>query len=152
MRHRIGGLENVCMGLGADDIPYELDNSWSENQRLNNVVDEMFDNALEMIFKVRGVPGFDFKVDGDSEKFIIHFGFEPAYQFDPYLMFCITSSYNNSYIQIGKAVGEWAKEIEKEKPKYIIDESCDEDFVLFVDKWFPRIHDTLTERCLHIKK
>jgi len=31
MRHRIGGLENVYMGLGVDNLPYELDNSWSRN-------------------------------------------------------------------------------------------------------------------------
>lgn len=36
MRHRIGGLENVYMGLGADNIQYELNNTWSGNKDLGD--------------------------------------------------------------------------------------------------------------------
>lgn len=40
MRHRLGGIQNVYMGLGIDNIPYELDNSWSDNVKLNEQVRE----------------------------------------------------------------------------------------------------------------
>lgn len=103
MRHRIGGLENVHMGLGADNIPYELDNTWSENKELNDICDKMFNAALPVLFEEIG--GFDFKVEGDAARFCIRFGYEPAYKHDPYIMCCITSDYNSCYIEKGKAIG-----------------------------------------------
>ena len=65
MRHRIGGLENVYMGLGADNIPYELDNTWSGHKELDTVADKMLDDAVETLFAEIG--GFDYKVTCNVE-------------------------------------------------------------------------------------
>jgi len=144
MRHRIGGLENFSMGLGADDIPYELDNSWGENKELNAVIDNMFDEALITVFKEIGY--FDYKVVGDKTKFIIMFGYEPAYKHEPYLMCCITSNYKDSYIEKGEATDFYGKGVKLDSHKVVVDEDCDKDFVNFVDEWFPKLCETLTLR------
>lgn len=99
MRHRLGGLQNVYMGLGADNIPFELDNSWSDNEKLNAVVREMFDDALEKLFRPNDIYGFDYKVTGDIRSFQIMFGCEPTYKHDPYLMFLISSNRLDSCIK-----------------------------------------------------
>lgn len=80
MRHRIGGLENVYMGLGADNIPYELDNTWSGHKELDTVADKMLDDAVETLFAEIG--GFDYKVTCNNNSFKILFGREPAYKQD----------------------------------------------------------------------
>ena len=143
MRRRFGGLENVHMGLGVDNIPYELDNTWSENENLNAVALKMFDDALETIFKDRNLSGFDFKVQSDLSDFNIMFGFEPAYQYDPYLMFCITAAYKDSYMETGVATSEYATEVRTDKHSRVVDEDCDSDFVNFVDKWYDELRGTI---------
>lgn len=144
MRHRIGGLENVYMGLGADNIPYELDNTWSDNKELNGIADKMLDDALEKIFKPNDIEGFDFKVVGDKSKFVVMFGFEPAYKHDPYMMCCITSYYKDSYIEKGVATDYYGKGVEIDYRKTVIEDDCDKVFIEFVDEWYPKLLDTLT--------
>jgi hypothetical protein len=145
MKHRIGGLENVYMGMGADNIPYELDNSWSDNKELNKVADEMLDEALEVLFKKNDISAFDYKVEGSENSFTITFGFEPAYKHDPYLMFCITSNYNDSFMKKGIATDYYGTGIEINYDRKISDKNCDKTFVRFVDKWHPVLCKTLPE-------
>lgn len=146
MKHRLGGLENVHMGLGADDIPFKLDNSWSTNKELNAVADKMFNEALATIFKEIG--GFDFKVVGDKNKFNIMFGYEPAYKHDPYLMCYVTSDYKDGYIEKGTADEYYGKHVNIESHKTLIENDCDKDFVDLVDKWYPELCKTLTIKML----
>lgn len=146
MRHRIGGLENTYMGLGADNIPFELDNSWSENKKLNEIADAMLNNALETIFKSRDISGFDFKVDGDLSKFKIYFGIEPAYKYSPYLMCCITSFYKDSYIESGKAHDYYGTDVRVDAHATIVDDNCPKDFLDFVCEWYPKLCEALTIR------
>jgi len=151
MRHRIGGLENVYMGLGVDNLPYELDNSWSRNIELNKVADTMLDEALEVLFRPNDIYGFDFKVESKNNQFVITFGREPAYKHDPYLMFCITSDYKDSYIKRGKAEGYYGADVKIGYDKKIIDEDCDEEFVCFVNKWYPLLLNTLKNNVIELK-
>jgi hypothetical protein len=152
MRHRIGGLENTYMGLGADNLPYELDNSWSRNKELNKVADKMLDEALKILFEPNDIFAFDFKVESKNKNFVITFGREPAYKHDPYLMFCITSYYKDSYIKKGKAEGYYGDDVKIEYDKKIIDEDCDEEFIFFVDKWYPLLLETLNHNIIEINK
>lgn len=143
MRHRLGGLESAYMGLGADNIPYELDNSWSNNENLNTIADKMFDEALEILFEPNGVCGFDYKVIGNIKDFTILFGREPAYKHDSYLMYCITSNRKNSYMKKGTARGYYGRDVEITYDKTVRDDDCDKVFVDFLDKWYPRLMETL---------
>lgn len=148
MRHRIGGLQNVYMGLGADNIPYELDNTWSDNEKLNKVSDDMFNEALEKIFEKRDIGGFDYKVTGNQAKFDIMFGREPAYKHDPYLMCYIGNKKEDSYIENGVATGYYGKEVKIESRKRYGDSEYDKEFNEFVDKWHPLLLDTMTIKCV----
>jgi hypothetical protein len=141
MRHRIGGLENVYMGLGADNIECELNNTWSENQLLNKVADEMLNDAVDKLFSEIG--GFDFDVRCNDNSFVITFGFEPAYMYDPYQMCKITSEYKDSSITKGIAKGYYGKDVEITYSKTVIDKDCDENFVDFVDKWYDKLLETM---------
>lgn len=143
MRHRLGGLQNVYMGLGADNIPYELDNSWSDNEKLNAVVSEMFDDALEKLFKPNDIYGFDYKVTGDICSFQIMFGCEPAYKHDPYLMLSISSNLLDSYMEKGAARGYYGKDVEITYKKTVAEEDCDKDFLDFLDKWHSQLMETI---------
>lgn len=137
MRHRIGGLENVYMRLGADNIPYELDNTWSDNIKLNAVADKMFDDAVNALFAELG--GFDYKVICDDKTFKIFWGREPAYKHDPYQMCTITSSYDECNIKRGTAKGYYGKDVEIEYDKDVTDADCDKAFLEFVNKWHPQL-------------
>lgn len=137
MRHRIGGLENVYMGLGADNIPYELDNTWSGHKELDAVADKMLDDAVGTLFSEIG--GFDYKVITDDHSFEILFGREPAYKHDPYQMCTITSIYDECKIQRGTAKGYYGKDVEIEYDKNVTDEDCDKAFINFVNKWHPQL-------------
>lgn len=141
MRHRMGGLENVCMGLGADNIPYELDNSWSGNKNFDEVADKMLHEALGALFSEIG--GFDFKVECNDDSYKITFGFEPAYKHDPYLMCCITSKYEDCYMKKGVADGYYGKSVKLSLDKKIKEDGCDKTFVCFVDKWYPVLNKIL---------
>jgi len=152
MRHRIGGLENTYMGLGADNLPYELDNSWSRNTELNKIADKMLDEALEKLFRINDIYAFDFKVESKNNQFVITFGREPAYKYDPYLMFCITSYYKDSYMKKGKAEGYYGDNVKIYYDKKIVDEDCDKVFVDFVDKWYPLLLETLKNNVIDINK
>ena len=143
MRHRIGGLENVYMGLGADNIQYKLDNTFSGNEKLDKVADDMFNNALETICKKNNVYGFDFKVVGDNKSFDIMFGYEPAYKYEPYFMIRITSFYKDSYIEKGCVKGYYGRDIEITYRKKAVDEDRDEDFGKFIDEWYPRLMECI---------
>lgn len=145
MRHRLGGLQNVYMGLGADNIPYELDNSWSDNEKLNAVVREMFDDALEKLFRPNDIYGFDYKVTGDIRSFQIMFGCEPAYRHDPYLMFLISSNRLDSCIKKGVAKGYYGKDVEMAYRNTAAEEDCDKDFLDFLDKWHSRLMETIVK-------
>jgi hypothetical protein len=139
MKHRIGGLQNTYMGLGADNIPYELDNTFSGNEKLDKVAHEMFEVALETICKKNDIDAFDFKVISDNKSFDIKFGYEPAYMHDPYFMICITSFYKDSYIAKGVAKGYYGKDIEITYHKTAVDEDRDKDFGEFLDEWYPKL-------------
>ena len=150
MRHRIGGLENVYMGLGADNISSELDNKWSENEKFNTVVREMFDDALETICKKENIHGFDFNINISDDSFTIMFGIEPAYKYDPYFMICIDSDYIKSYIEKGIARGYYGRDIEiTYKKSFVIVQLSDKyymDYKDFVDKWYPKLLESLIGR------
>lgn len=137
MRHRIGGLENVYMGLGADNIPCELDNTYSQNEQLNDVVKAMFEEALDLLFSDIG--GFDFKVVSSEKGFKVMFGFDPAYMHDPYKMCVITSEYKNCKIEKGVATGYYGKDIEINYSKSVVDEDCDKGFMKLVDEYYPKM-------------
>jgi len=143
MRHRIGGLENVYMGLGADNIPFILDNTFSNNEKLNVIVDEMITNALDTICKKNEIEGFDYKVISEGRSFKILFGYEPAYKHDPYFMICITSKYKDSYIEKGVAKGYYGKDVEITYKKTAISEEPDKDFVEFLDNWYQKLMECL---------
>lgn len=141
MRHRIGGLQNVYMGLGADNILYELDNTWSGHKELDAVADKMLDDAVDTLFSKIG--GFDYKVTTDNNSFKILFGREPAYKHDPYQMCTITSLYNECNIKRGTARGYYGEDVEIEYDKNISDADCDKAFVEFVDKWHPQLLEAM---------
>lgn len=145
MRHRLGGLQNVFMGLGADNIPFELDNSWGDNVNLNEVVTKMFDDALKRLFKPNDIYGFDYKVTGDISLFKIMFGHEPAYKHDPYLMFCISSNRLDSYMKKGVARGYYGRDVEITYMKTAAEEDCDKEFLDFLDKWYPQFMETIVK-------
>jgi len=141
MRHRIGGLENVYMGLGADNIPYELDNTLSGNKALDAVADKMLDDAVDTLFSEIG--GFDYKVTANNGSFKILFGREPAYKHDPYQICTIATLYNECNIKRGTARGYYGKDVEIEYDKNISDIDCDKAFVEFVDKWHPQLLEAM---------
>lgn len=141
MRHRIGGLQNVYMGLGADNIPYKLDNTWSGHKELDVVADKMLADAVDTLFAEIG--GFDYKVETDNDSFKILFGREPAYKHDPYQMCTIASSYDTCNIQRGTARGYYGKDIEIEYDKNVTDEDCDKAFIEFVDKWHSQLIEAM---------
>lgn len=141
MRHRIGGLENTYMGLGADNIPFELDNTWSGHKELDAVADKMLDDAVDTLFAKIG--GFDYTVACENDSFKILFGREPAYKHDPYQMCTVTSSYDECNIKRGTAKGYYGRDVEIEYDKNITDADCDKAFVEFVDKWHPHLLETM---------
>lgn len=143
MRHRLGGLQNVYIGLDGDNIPYELDNSWSDNEKLNAVVEKMFDDALDKIFKPNGIHGFDYKVIGDIKSFQIMFGYEPAYKHYPYLMFSISSNRPDSYMKKGVARDYYGSDVEITYKKTVAEEGCDKEFLDFLDKWYSQLMETI---------
>lgn len=146
MRHRIGGLENVSMGLAGDNIPFDLDNTWSGNAELNKTADKMFDDALESIFKDIGA--FDFKVRGNAAQFEIAFGFEPAYKHDKYRMVKINQDINKCQVENGVAVEYYGGKVRIDKIDIYGTENCDEKFTAFVDKWHPKLMEALTLKLL----
>lgn len=143
MRHRIGGLENTYMGLGADNIPYELDNGWSGNKKFDAVAEEMFKDALETICAENGIEGFDFNVKADDKSFMILFGFEPAYMHDPYFMVGISSEYDKCFLKKGKAKGYYGKDVKITYTKTMGDKKPNKAFTEFVDKWHGKLIDSL---------
>lgn len=144
MRHRIGGLQNAYMGLGADNIPYELDNTWSGHKELDAVADKMLDDAVDTLFAKIG--GFDYKVVCDNDSFKILFGREPAYKHNPYQMCTITSTYGECSIQRGTAKGYYGTDVEIEYDKSVTDEDCDKTFIEFVNKWHPKLLEVMNSR------
>lgn len=129
------------MGMGADNIPYELDNTWSENRKLNAVADKMLDDAVDTLFTELG--GFDYRVICDDKSFQILFGREPAYKHDPYQMCTITSLYEECSIKRGTAKGYYGRDVEIEYDKNITDEDCNRAFVEFVDKWYAQLLEAM---------
>lgn len=132
------------MGLGADNIPYELDNTWSGHKELDAVADKMLDDAVDTLFAKIG--GFDYKVETDNDSFKILFGREPAHKYDPYQMCTIASSYDTCSIQRGTARGYYGKDVEIEYDKNVTDKDCDKAFVEFVNKWHPQLIEAMNSR------
>lgn len=137
MKHRLGGLENVSMGLGADNIPFELHNKMSGVEAFDKVADQMLNNALESIFADIG--GFDFDVKCGTDGFSVQFGYEPAYKHDPYKMCCICSEKQKSYIKKGVADEYYGKHIRLDYNKTLADADCDSSFAEFVEMWYPQL-------------
>jgi hypothetical protein len=139
----MGGLENTYMGLGADNIPCELDNSWSDNERLNSLVKAMFSDALEKFFSDIG--GFDFKVVATSDSFDVLFGYEPAYQHEPYIMCRISSAFGKCRIQKGVAKGFYGTDVWISYDMPVTDKDCDDVFKDFVIHWYPLLLNCLSK-------
>jgi hypothetical protein len=137
MRHRIINI-NTNLGNSSKCL---LSNTWSNNDRLNKIVDEMFQEALNLK-PIEEYGGFDFLVENEGKYFRIDFGYEPAYKYDEMLVYHIEEGKANCSIIKGKAEGLYGSDIKiNENVKY---DDLDTEFKEFVDKW----HDKLLE-CLN---
>lgn len=104
MRRRLTG--NVCTGLG-NPSPVIFDNEWTDNEKFNETVKLLFEDALNSLNDetINDIGGFDFKIELEDNNFRILFGIEPSYMYDPYVCYCFNSEKEKSYIHKGQALG-----------------------------------------------
>jgi hypothetical protein len=121
----------ACTGLGNPERCL-LDNKWSSNENLNNILKNMFEEAMTLYFK--DVTGFDFQIIESENETSISFGFEPAYQFERLRIVKINTNKANSYLQQGKAFGAYGSGIRSTTKRY--DQyKRQSKFIKFIDKW-----------------
>lgn len=107
-------------GLGNPDKVI-LDNKGKVNE-------DMAEDAINTFF--RKWHGFDFKIEKDQ----ILLGIEPSYQYDPLKIVCINRNKEDSYIQIGTAMGGYGSDILK-TTKYYKQHKKSSKVTWFIDKW-----------------
>ena len=101
-------LGDVCIGLGNPN-PDIFDNKWTNNERFNELVREFFVKCLRNFDDIEN--GFDFSIVLGRDYFLINFGIDPSYKFDPYIEFSFSSDKEESYIVLGEATGYYGSDI-----------------------------------------
>lgn len=108
MRRRL--INDVCTGLGNPE-PEVFDNRWTDNHDFNMNLELFFVDILQSIKDLGDYGGFDFKIELTDNSFMVKFGIEPSYLYDPYICYCLDSNKENSYIHKGKAHGYYGSDI-----------------------------------------
>lgn len=129
MKRRIGHLGITGLGVSSRD---RLDNTPSENEKINKHAKIMFAEALSYFPLMKRYQCLDFKINPNS----IEFGIEPTYKFDPleYISLHLKDK-NKSFKETGRAIEVYAsRTISKRKQYSEYQRSC--KFVKFIDRWF----------------
>ena len=138
MYHRIGEIHT---GLGNPN-PCMLNNKWSENEELNNLIKKMFDEGINIFFKQYG--GCDFRIEKSQDNIMVVFGIEPTYQYDKLKLITINSDIENCYYENGVAFGVYGSKIVSKKKKYTqYKNNC--KFKVFAEKWSKELRECKNE-------
>jgi len=114
-------------GLGNPDSPL-LNNKG----KLFGPLKDFADDAVNLYFKDWG--GCDYQWDQD--RFTV--GIEPAYQYERLKLVSINKDKGESFIQTGKAFGDYGSGIRSTTKKYN-EYTKKSKFVRFIDKWHPKL-------------
>lgn len=133
MRHRIG---NINTGLG-NPTNCLLPNTWSDNEKFNNIVKKLFDDVLK-IKEIEEFGGCDFKVEKYKNGFNIDFGYEPAYQYEEMFIYHIEKEINKCNIKHGKAQDSYGSNIKIYKEEFY--PNCNLEFKELLDKWHKKLN------------
>lgn len=131
MRHRI--IQGIS--IGGNSEPELLNNEWSNNNKLNEILKECFYEGIDTFKFLKELNGCDFNISNNE----IKFGYEPAYMNEQLFIICINlENKESSYIKRGKAWGVYGSGIAS-TTKYYEDYKNKSKFVNFVDKWHEKI-------------
>lgn len=137
MRHRM--INNIGLGNPNECL---LPNTWSENNKLNNIAKLIFQEILASDIEVmKEYGGFDFKVEVNEDGFIINFGIEPAYQYDELILYHIEKDKNSCKIILGKAEGSYGSDIKISKEFDY--NNCNLKFKYLIDRWYDKLLETI---------
>ena len=136
MRHRICDI-----GLGGNSDPEILENKWTENEELNELLKECFHESLNTFKFLKEEGWLDFTIDLKNKE--IKFGIEPTYQYET--LFIITIDLDDigeCSIEKGIAWGLYGSNIVS-TTKYYKDYKNKCQFTKFIDKWFNQIKNII---------
>lgn len=140
MRHRIGG--NINTGLGNPEKCL-LDNEWSKNESINNLLKKIMDDAIPLYFNEW--QGCDFRIIENESETVFVLGYEPAYKFEKLKIIKISSNKSLSYIWTGIAFGFYGSGI-RSKYKFYNEYKYNSKFKRFVDRWNDELLEIHNER------
>ena len=128
MYHRIGEIHT---GLGNPN-PCMLNNKWSKNEELNNLIKKMFDEGINLFFKEYG--GCDFRIEESKYNIKVVFGIEPTYQYDKLKLIGIYSDIESCFKEDGTSFGAYGSNVVSKKRNYTqYKYNC--KFKIFAEKW-----------------
>ena len=136
MRHR---MTNVNTGLGNSE-PCLLNNKWTDNEKLNQLVKELLDEGIEIWFE--NLQGCDFSIYQDESCIEIAFGVEPAYQHEKLKIIIVNSNIQNSGLIYGVAFGAYGTKIVK-KHKHYHEYTRNCKTKRFIEKWSNKLQEIM---------
>lgn len=143
MRRRIIG--NIHTGLG-NPSPEKFDNKWTDNEEFNENIKSFFDDVLSNVKDFDDIGGFDFKITLTKDNFKILFGIEPAYMYDPYICYCVSSNKEEIYVQRGESKGYYGSDIIINEELKHRDKDFPEEFLHCIERHYYKLMSCLKEK------
>lgn len=143
MRRRIIG--NVHTGLG-NPSPEKFDNEWTDNEEFNENVRSLFEDVLSSVKEFDEIGGFDFKITLTNDSFKIWLGIEPAYMYDPYICYCVSSNREEICVQRGESNGYYGSDIVINEELKYRDKDFPEEFLHCIERHYYELMSCLKEK------
>ena len=138
MKHRM----STGTGLGSGEKAI-MNNKWTENTKLNDVIKEMLDEAIYLWFKDANAVDFNIEYAPMTDWVEVTLGIEPTYQYDHLKIFVISTNSTMSRWEQGVAWGAYGSGIVK-NTKAAYEYKYNSKFKRFVDKWARKLKEVVT--------